>query len=94
MPDLSRRHAVKLGLSSLAALSASRADSPPAPHPFLTSDADFEDVSRGTPKPHTLTGDALLRARLTPETWRLHIEIDPTTTDIVTQKPQIETHKR
>jgi DMSO/TMAO reductase YedYZ molybdopterin-dependent catalytic subunit len=90
MPDLSRRHAVKLGLSSLAAIGTSRADSPPAPHPFLTPATDFEDVSRGTPKPHTLTGDALLRARLTPDTWRLHIDIDPTTTDVVTQKAQIE----
>ena len=33
----------------------------------------FRDVSRGDPKPHTLRGDALTTARLTPETWRLEI---------------------
>lgn len=45
----------------------------PAEKPFLTPAADFRDVSRGTPKPHTLTGKALEEARLTPETWRLEI---------------------
>jgi DMSO/TMAO reductase YedYZ molybdopterin-dependent catalytic subunit len=35
-------------------------------------------VSRGDPKPHTLTGDALVQARLTPETWRLEITADET----------------
>jgi len=92
MTEITRRQAVKLGLSSLAALGPARAgNAAPPPHPFLTPDADFEDVSRGTPKPHTLTGDALLRARLTPETWKLNIETDPSTTDVVTQKAQIET---
>jgi hypothetical protein len=46
------------------------------PHPFLTPANKFRDVSRGNPKPHTLTGDALVRARLTPETWRLEITAD------------------
>src|SRR6185312_9036253 len=36
------------------------------------------DVSRGKPKPHTLKGDALVQARLTPETWRLEITTDAT----------------
>ena len=40
---------------------------------FLTTPAQFRDVSRGTPRPHTLKGDDLVRARLTPETWRLEI---------------------
>lgn len=40
---------------------------------FLTNPAQFRDVSRGTPRPHTLKGDDLVRARLTPETWRLEI---------------------
>ncbi|HKS38254.1 MAG TPA: molybdopterin-dependent oxidoreductase [Verrucomicrobiae bacterium] len=43
------------------------------PHPFLTPADEFRDVSRGDPKPHTLTGNALVQARLTPETWRLEI---------------------
>ncbi len=46
------------------------------PHPLLTPADKFRDVSRGNPKPHTLTGDALVRARLTPETWRLEITAD------------------
>src|SRR5436305_5024032 len=40
---------------------------------FLTTPAQFRDVSRGNPRPHTLKGDDLVRARLTPETWRLEI---------------------
>ena len=49
-----------------------------SPHPFLTPADKFRDVSRGEPKPHTLTGDALIQARLTPETWRLEITADET----------------
>jgi DMSO/TMAO reductase YedYZ molybdopterin-dependent catalytic subunit len=40
---------------------------------FLTTPSQFRDVSRGNPRPHTLKGDDLVRARLTPETWRLEI---------------------
>jgi len=47
--------------------------------PLLTKADDFADVSRGKPKPFTLMGDALLEARLTPETWRLEIVADPFT---------------
>ena len=51
---------------------------PPAcPHPFLTPAEEFYDVSRGTPRPHSLTGAARADARLTPETWRLEITADP-----------------
>jgi DMSO/TMAO reductase YedYZ molybdopterin-dependent catalytic subunit len=49
----------------------------PVTHPLLTKDKDFYDVSRGTPKPHTLTGEAQAEARLTAETWRLEITADP-----------------
>src|SRR5262245_57123269 len=41
--------------------------------PFLTEAAAFRDVSRGDPKPYTLKGDDLVKARLTPESWRLEI---------------------
>jgi hypothetical protein len=51
---------------------------PNTPHPLLTPANKFRDVSRGEPKPHTLTGDALVQARLTPETWRLEITADRT----------------
>ncbi|MCI0457565.1 MAG: molybdopterin-dependent oxidoreductase [Gemmataceae bacterium] len=46
---------------------------------FLTNPPDFRDVSRGNPRPHTLKGEALVRARLTPETWRLEIVSDGST---------------
>jgi hypothetical protein len=48
------------------------------PRPFLTPADKFRDVSRGDPKPYTLKGDALVQARLTPETWRLEITADAT----------------
>jgi DMSO/TMAO reductase YedYZ molybdopterin-dependent catalytic subunit len=53
-------------------------DTPPKPA-FLTPSEGFQDVSRGNPKPYTLQGDALARARLTPETWRLEIVSDGST---------------
>ena len=79
-----------LGLSAVAGLVANRAGSaadaasdPPAadksqrsPAPFLTESADFVDVSRGSPKPFMLRGEALVRARLTPETWRVEVVSD------------------
>ncbi len=46
---------------------------------FLTNPPEFRDVSRGNPKPFTLKGDALVKARLTPETWRLEIVSDGST---------------
>src|SRR4051794_35417393 len=43
---------------------------------FLTDPEGFRDVSRGNPKPHMLKGEALVKARLTPESWRLEIVSD------------------
>jgi DMSO/TMAO reductase YedYZ molybdopterin-dependent catalytic subunit len=43
---------------------------------FLTRPEEFTDVSRGKPKPHSLKGEALVKARLTPEAWRLEIVSD------------------
>jgi DMSO/TMAO reductase YedYZ molybdopterin-dependent catalytic subunit len=93
MSSISRRQAVKLGIGSLAAMQTSlRAEEPAQikPRAFLTPANDFEDVSRGTPKPHSLTGEALVKAKLTPETWKLEISADETTNEVVTQKAQIE----
>jgi DMSO/TMAO reductase YedYZ molybdopterin-dependent catalytic subunit len=47
---------------------------------FLTTPSQFRDVSRGNPKPHTLKGDDLVKARLTPETWQLEIVAEGNTT--------------
>jgi DMSO/TMAO reductase YedYZ molybdopterin-dependent catalytic subunit len=46
---------------------------------FFTDQEKFTDVSRGDPKPFSLKGEALLKARLTPETWRLEIVSDGST---------------
>ncbi len=90
--DFSRREFVR-ATSALAATAlagelaniAHAEDAPAAsvPHPLLTKAADFTDVSRGNPKPHTLPGEALVQARLTAETWRLEIVADPFTSDVV-----------
>lgn len=59
-------------------------DSTPSfPPPLLTPASEFRDVSRGNPKPHMLQGDALIDAKLTPETWRLEITADSSTNDLV-----------
>ncbi len=74
-----------------AATATAGANSPaPAPRPLLTKADDFYDVSRGNPKPQTLTGDALVQARLTPETWRLEIVADPFTSDVVKEPATLE----
>jgi DMSO/TMAO reductase YedYZ molybdopterin-dependent catalytic subunit len=44
--------------------------------PFLTRPEEFRDVSRGNPKPFTLKGEDLVKARLTPDSWRLEIVSD------------------
>lgn len=93
MSPISRRQAVKIGIGSLAAMQTSMHAEELAqikPRPFLTLADDFEDVSRGTPKPHTLTVEALVKARLTPESWKVEISADEETNAVVTQKAQIE----
>lgn len=65
---------------------------PPPPagsQPFLTPAGDFEDVSRGTPKPWSLQGEALAQAELTPETWRLEVTADDAVLDYVKEKTSI-----
>jgi DMSO/TMAO reductase YedYZ molybdopterin-dependent catalytic subunit len=52
---------------------------PADPPPFLTKPDAFRDVSRGNPKPFTLKGDDLIKARLTPQTCRLEIVSDGST---------------
>jgi DMSO/TMAO reductase YedYZ molybdopterin-dependent catalytic subunit len=46
---------------------------------FLTTPGDFNEVSRGNPRPSSLRGEQLVQARLTPETWRLEIVSDGST---------------
>jgi DMSO/TMAO reductase YedYZ molybdopterin-dependent catalytic subunit len=80
MDPISRREIFRLGAAGLAlgtaggnrcAVAAHIEDAKTAAPRYLTPGEDFTDVSRGTPIPHTLQGEALVNARLTPETWRL-----------------------
>jgi hypothetical protein len=82
---MSRRGLLRTGLAGLASgvvankaagFQAQGQSANVPPRPFLTPARDFNDVSRGNPIPHTLRGDALVQARLTPETWRLEILAD------------------
>jgi DMSO/TMAO reductase YedYZ molybdopterin-dependent catalytic subunit len=80
MTSISRRHFMSLGAVAAAGgqsllvdpLSVSAEPTPKAPpgRPFTYTGAG---PGRGNPPPHTLKGDDLIRARLTPETWRLEI---------------------
>ncbi|MEM7013285.1 MAG: molybdopterin-dependent oxidoreductase [Verrucomicrobiota bacterium] len=82
LQSISRRNFVEKG-AALAATSLATGQSAGATSidakPFLTPADEFYDVSRGKPKPHMLTGDALVQARLTEKTWRLEIAADPAT---------------
>lgn len=79
--SVTRRHFVATTSALAASVAFSRAAEAPArppAHPLLTPADKFRDVSRGNPRPHSLKGDALVAARLTPETWRLEITADTT----------------
>lgn len=81
MPErLTRRGALGLAATGLVysalqskAHSAEPSTATASSRPFLTEAKDFQDVSRGKPVPHSLKGDALVEARLTPQAWRLDI---------------------
>jgi DMSO/TMAO reductase YedYZ molybdopterin-dependent catalytic subunit len=82
MALISRRGAFRLGVAGFALGSTGgRGDADPglpgerqvSSRPYLTPGAAFRDVSRGNPVPHTLKGEALVKARLTAETWRLEV---------------------
>jgi len=89
MRPISRRDTLRLGAGLALGVGAAagrvaadplptgRTDGPapaPAPaRPYLTPGGAFRDVSRGNPVPHKLRGEALVKARLTAETWRLEV---------------------
>ncbi|MFT3883159.1 MAG: molybdopterin-dependent oxidoreductase [Gemmatales bacterium] len=74
-PTITRREVITLATGSLLAstIPTTAQERAPDPRPYLTPAKDFNDVSRGSPVPHTLQGQALIDARLTPETWRLEM---------------------
>jgi DMSO/TMAO reductase YedYZ molybdopterin-dependent catalytic subunit len=71
--SMANREDIGAATASPAAVAMPASVDPSSCPPFLTRPYDFQDVSRGDPVPHTLSGDALIKARLTPETWRLEI---------------------
>lgn len=47
------------------------------PEPYFTPQADFQDVSRGKPLPHSLSDEKKAEVGLTRDTWRLEVIPDP-----------------
>lgn len=45
--------------------------------PYFTSSAQFRDVSRGKPVPHSLSDEKRMEVGLTRETWKLEVLSDP-----------------
>jgi DMSO/TMAO reductase YedYZ molybdopterin-dependent catalytic subunit len=45
--------------------------------PYFTVQDDFQDVSRGKPKPHSLPAEKMREVGLTREMWRLEVIADP-----------------
>ncbi len=45
--------------------------------PWITTQADFQDVSRGNPKPHSLSPEKRAEVGLTRATWKLNVVSDP-----------------
>ena len=74
-----------------ASPAAKAAPARPAKPPLLTPAEKFRDVSRGKPLPHSLKGEALVEARLTPETWRLEITADATVNPAIKDQAAIST---
>jgi DMSO/TMAO reductase YedYZ molybdopterin-dependent catalytic subunit len=82
---ISRRDALRLSVAGLLAGTVERGslaadDAPPGDRPpprrFLTPAKEFGNVSRGDPLAYDLKPDALIKARLTPETWRLEVSAE------------------
>lgn len=76
----SRRELLKRSVGGVTALvgtpeiaSANTQESGQLVREVLTPAEKFFDVARGNPVPHTLRGEGLLKARLTPDTWRLEV---------------------
>lgn len=86
---LTRRHLLQLGLAgaTLAATNARCGAAEPAAdarsealarlEPFFTRPAEFRDVSRGKPLPHSLPDEKKREVGLTRDTWQLEVLSDP-----------------
>ncbi|MCA9053888.1 MAG: molybdopterin-dependent oxidoreductase [Planctomycetaceae bacterium] len=86
---VTRRFFVRLGVSGATALLAAPrtalaeestpelAEAIAKLESFLTPSDQFRDVSRGKPKPHTLSDEQRIAVGLTRETWSLEVVADP-----------------
>jgi len=87
--DLTRRYFLGLGAACTALAGNGLLSAAPAPAEpelgkalaklgqFFTVQAEFRDVSRGTPLPHSLPDDKKREVGLTRETWKLEVLSDP-----------------
>ena len=85
---LTRRYFLGLGAAGAAALAATPAAAAGERDPqlqaavddlesWLTTQADFRDVSRGTPKPHSLPEEQKQQVGMTRDSWKLEVISDP-----------------
>ncbi|APZ91616.1 molybdopterin-dependent oxidoreductase [Fuerstiella marisgermanici] len=86
---LTRRHFVKAGVLTATSLTGGTSfaeqdkddprlqDALKSLETWLTRPGDFQDVSRGKPKPHTLSEDEKKKVGLTRDTWKLNVVSDP-----------------
>ncbi len=85
---LTRRYFLRTGAACVATAGGwsltARAEPPPelakaldTLGPFFTKQEDFQDVSRGTPLPHSLPEEKKREVGLTRETWKLEVISDP-----------------
>lgn len=81
--DVTRRHFLRLGLAGAASAAflrpvlATPAERVKALEPYFTEQDSFQDVSRGSPKPHSLPEEKRKEVGLTRETWKLEVIADP-----------------
>ncbi len=86
---LTRRYFLRAGAACVATAggwSLAAGAEPPSPElakaidklgSFFTNPEDFQDVSRGTPLPHSLPDEKKREVGLTRETWKLEVIADP-----------------
>ena len=84
--QLTRRHFVQAGLLTATAAAGLRAEEPGDAElkkvlanleSWLTDQDEFRDVSRGKPKPHSLSEEKRAEVGLTRATWKLRVTSDP-----------------
>ena len=86
--NLTRRFFLRTGAAFAATglvAGRGRAEGPPPElagaiaklEPYFTPPADFQDVSRGKPVPHSLSEEKRKQVGLTRDTWRLEVVSDP-----------------